>query len=70
VGYNDVENVSKGDIVFQDMRTISESMVDIYPRIGKPDPFKGNKIKDIGLKCFLIAEKYQFILGLLNPYEK
>lgn len=48
--------ISKGDVLFQDMSTVTEHLTDIAPRSLPVPPFMRAKVNV--LNCFLIAEKY------------
>lgn len=67
VAYNEIEKVGKGDIIFQDMSQTDEQLLNITPRIGKPDPFGGKKVKMIELKCYDIARQYNLHFFVFKP---
>ncbi|EFS33531.1 hypothetical protein [Bacteroides sp. D2] len=68
VNYNEVHCIGKGEILFQDLRAPTESLTNIFPKIGKPDPWaKKKKIENIELNCFLIAAQYNLYFEIFSP---
>lgn len=62
--------LSKADVVFQDMRMPPEPFINVTPRVGlslSPFELKRIKIKDVELKCFLVAAKYQVYFVAFKP---
>ena len=68
--YDEKEREIKGNIIFQEMRVPSESFMNICPILGHPNPFSKNKIGNIELKCFLVAQKYNIYFVAFSPLRK
>lgn len=66
----DLSSVGKGIILFQDMRHPCEQMINIAPRIGRPDPFGTKKLRGVEFRCYLVACKYSLYFMAFEPLRR
>ncbi len=57
----------KGDVIFMDANKPDADFTFFYTDPGRPDKFKGKKIKDTELKCFETAVKYKTYFSSFYP---